>query len=61
MLLTTTVAMTIAILKHLVIENMRLLLGGFVDRLQFDNMGLKKSGTQNFFRISIKFVGYGLV
>lgn len=40
MLLTTTVAMTMAILKHRVIDNMRLLLAGFMDDLQCDNMGL---------------------
>lgn len=43
-LLTTTVAMTMARVKHLGIVNMRLL-EGLVDDLQCDNMGLKKIGS----------------
>lgn len=47
MLLTTTVAMTIAILKHRVIDNMRLLLGGFMDCLQLNDMCFKVVGNQD--------------
>lgn len=43
MLLTTTVAMTMAILKHRVIDNMRLLFGGFVDCLQLSEIARIKS------------------